>query len=87
MTRKKPGMKGVGASISSAEFKAKCLSLMDDVAKHRRPLTVTKRGRPVVRVVPLKEEERPLFGFLSGCVVGNPDLTTPTGESWEAESE
>ena len=37
--------------ISASEFKAKCLKLMDEVEATGRPLTITKNGRPVARLV------------------------------------
>lgn len=51
--------------MPASEFKAKCLRLMDQVAKTRQPLTVTKRGKAVVRIVPVEEEVIELFGCLS----------------------
>ena len=38
--------------ISAAEFKAKCLKLMDEIARTRKPIVITKRGKPVARIVP-----------------------------------
>ncbi len=72
--------------ISAAEFKAKCLSLMEDVSRTRRSLVVTKRGKPIVRLVPLEQKEAPFVGFLQGCVLHAEALDEPTGEVWEAES-
>ena len=37
-------------TISAAEFKAKCLQLMDEVKDHKLKLVVTKRGKPVAEV-------------------------------------
>ena len=38
-------------TIPAGEFKAKCLALMDEVAASGDEIVVTKRGRPVVRLV------------------------------------
>jgi prevent-host-death family protein len=78
-------VKLTSSTVGATEFKARCLELMDKVARTRRPLTVTKRGKPVVRVVPAAIEPTKLFGALKGAVVGSPDLMSPTGEIWEAE--
>jgi prevent-host-death family protein len=44
----------------AAEFKAKCLALIDRVRERGEPITITKRGRVVARLVPAgDEEERP----------------------------
>jgi prevent-host-death family protein len=53
--------------MAAAEFKAKCLQVMDEVAKRRQPIIVTKRGKPVVRIVPLEQDEpSSIFGCLAG---------------------
>jgi prevent-host-death family protein len=36
--------------MSAAEFKAKCLAVLDEIEKNGNPVTVTKRGRPVATV-------------------------------------
>jgi prevent-host-death family protein len=73
MATKGKSSKGVPAG----EFKAKCLRLMDQVAKTRQPLTVTKRGKPVVRIVPVEEEVIELFGCLSHRFEISGDIEAP----------
>lgn len=46
-------------TIAAAEFKAKCLALIDRVHDEGEPLTITKRGRTVARLVPAGDDERP----------------------------
>jgi prevent-host-death family protein len=47
-------------SLPAAEFKTKCLALIDEVRERGEPITITKRGRVVARLVPAgDEEERP----------------------------
>jgi prevent-host-death family protein len=38
--------------IAISEFKAKCLSLLDQVQKTKRPIRVTRFGKPVAEVIP-----------------------------------
>ena len=38
--------------IPAGQFKAKCLQIMDQVARSRQPVTITKRGKPVAKIVP-----------------------------------
>ena len=71
------------ASIAASEFKAECLSLLDSVAKTRRPLVITKRGKPVARLVPMPDAPA-LFGALSASVVGEGDLVSGIAEAWDA---
>jgi prevent-host-death family protein len=44
-------------TIPASEFKAKCLALLDEVAENGQSLVVTKRGKPVARVVPVEKPE------------------------------
>lgn len=46
--------------VAAAEFKAKCLALIDRVHQRGEPVTITKRGRIVARLVPADDDsERP----------------------------
>jgi prevent-host-death family protein len=72
--------------MPAGEFKAKCLAVMDQVQSRRTPVTITKNGKPVARLVPVPfEGEDPIFGFFAGKarIVG--DITAPiyTDEEWE----
>lgn len=44
-------MKSLGAS----EFKARCLALLDEVARTGEPIRISKRGKPVACLVPAAE--------------------------------
>lgn len=41
--------------IGAGEFKAKCLRLLDEVARRRAPLVITKHGKPVAKLVPVDD--------------------------------
>ena len=70
--------------ISAAEFKAKCLKLMDEVAKTRESITITKRGKPIAKLVPIESETRSLFGYMKGTVTILGDIVSPINEKWSA---
>ncbi len=70
-------------SISATEFKAKCLELLDRVARDGGELVVTKRGRPVAKVVPA-ESRKPLS--LRGSVRYLSDIVEPLGDEWSVET-
>ena len=77
-------------TIPAGEFKAKCLSLMDEVEASGEPIVVTKRGKPVVRVAPLGAAvlENPahdsIFGFMRGRGTAIGDIIGPVipQEEW-----
>ena len=70
-------------SVSASVFKARCLALLDDVAAGAS-LVVTKRGKPVARVVPVAEPP-PLAGSVTFHVADD-ELVAPLDE-WHAELE
>jgi len=43
--------------IAAADFKARCLALLDQVRDEGHPITITKRGRVVARLVPANDED------------------------------
>ena len=73
------------ASIGAGEFKAKCLQLIDVVAQQREPLIITKRGKPVARLMPI-EPEHQLFGALKGSVIAETDIVSAIDVEWVAAS-
>ncbi len=75
----------MGSAIGAGEFKARCLRLLDVVAQRREELVITKRDRPVAKLVPI-QPDRPLFGAMAGSVTRQDDLILPIGEHWEANA-
>lgn len=71
------------SSIGAGDFKAKCLQLLNEIAEHRETLIITKRGKPIARLVPV-EPEQALFGALRGSVVEERDIIAPIDAEWEA---
>ena len=72
--------------IAAGEFKAKCLHLLDEVQRSRKEILITKRGRPVARLLPADETPAPLFGRMKGTIEICGDIISATGERWDAES-
>jgi prevent-host-death family protein len=70
--------------ISASQFKAHCLALLDDVALTGEEIVVTKRGRPVARLVAI-DEPRPLTGSVT-FHVSDDELTAPLDVAWDAQS-
>ena len=73
-------------TIKAAEFKAKCLKLMDKVQQDKEEVVITKHGRPVAKLVPIRDADpRSAFGFLRGTAILRDDLIESNHEQWEAE--
>jgi prevent-host-death family protein len=73
--------------LSASAFKARCLELMDLVAAGKGEIVVTKRGQPVVKVVPVRAKVHDIIGYLKGTVTYHGDIVGPTGERWNAEED
>ena len=71
-------------TMKAAEFKAKCLEVMDEVAATGAPVTVTKRGKPVATLVPVVRTPETLRGFLKDKVRTRGDIVGPIAVSWNA---
>jgi len=80
-------------TMAAGEFKAKCLAVMAEVNATGQPVLVTKRGKPLARILPseeqaAKESPEAIFGCLRhmlkpGAEIG--DLTEPIVplEEWD----
>ena len=79
-------MKRTERRIPAGEFKARCLKLMDEVGSRRTSVTITKRGKPVARLVPADDEPPALFGFLKGSVIVKDDINQPVDVTWDADA-
>jgi prevent-host-death family protein len=75
-------------TVAISELKAHCLRLVDEVAQRRSELVVTKRGRPIARVVPLDDTPADdALTRLRGTVIGGDSVEDfDTGVVWEAHA-
>lgn len=74
--------------VPAANFKAKCLRLLDEVATTRRPIIVTKRGKPVAKLIPIEQEPLDLFGYMAGTAKICGDIISPIeGAEWTGDEE
>jgi prevent-host-death family protein len=69
--------------IPAAKFKEQCLALLDRVGPEG--LVITKRGRPVARLLPVQNSSAALIGSLRERVAIHGDILS-TGLKWNAES-
>ena len=71
-------------TITAARFKDQCLKIMDTVVRTKSPIVVTKRGRPVVKVVPYTEIPASSRS-LAGSILKESGSPYSTGEKWDAD--
>jgi prevent-host-death family protein len=71
--------------IGAAEFKAKCLELIDDIhARKRNFVIITKRGKPYAKLVPVDSNDEPFYGCMQGLAKIHGDVTKPVDVEWKA---
>ncbi|MFA5792338.1 MAG: type II toxin-antitoxin system Phd/YefM family antitoxin [Candidatus Gracilibacteria bacterium] len=76
------------ATISATEFKAKCLHMMDDVRFSKTEITITKRGKPIAKLVPIKHKQNfKGFGCMKGTFKITGDIISPIDVKWDVEKE
>ena len=74
--------------IAATDFKANCLRLMDEVARQRRPIIITKRGKPIAKLVKVEEEPINLFGYMAGTAKIWGDIIGPIEDAgWTGDEE
>jgi prevent-host-death family protein len=70
--------------MAAGAFKTNCLAVMDEVQAKRVTVVITKRGKPVAMLVPVKTEADDIFNFYvgKGEIVG--DVVSPafTPKEW-----
>ena len=73
-------------TIQASKFKAKCLALMDQVARTGETILITKKGKPVAELRPHRgPRARSLIGLHKGRIRIRGDIISPIGtELWEA---
>jgi antitoxin (DNA-binding transcriptional repressor) of toxin-antitoxin stability system len=73
-------------TMPAGEFKARCLRVMEDVAKYRTTVVITKKGRVVAKLVPPDAPASDVFGCMAGTarIVGDIEAPAVPEAAWEA---
>jgi len=71
-------------TMAAGAFKVHCLKVMDEVQSKRQAVLITKRGKPVAKLVPVEKEKDDIFGFYRGKIKINGDIVSPafSPEEW-----
>ena len=70
-------------TMAAGKFKDRCLRVLDEVARTKSAVVITKRGRPVARLVPCGPSTGARRG-LAGSVLEETGDPFNTGERWDA---
>jgi prevent-host-death family protein len=72
--------------MPAGEFKTHCLRVMDEVQRGRVSVVITKRGKPIAKLVPIEQGQREIFGCLGDAIEIVGDILAPAvpPDDWEA---
>lgn len=74
-------------SIPASQAKAHLLELLNTVNNKHESIIITKRGRPVAKLVPIEQQPpRSIFGYMKGTFRITGDIVGPEPDTWEAMS-
>jgi prevent-host-death family protein len=71
-------------TMNASRFKATCLEVLDQVARSGHGVIVTKRGKPVARVVPMVNRPDRIVGAMKGEIEVQGDIIGPIDVEWGA---
>ena len=79
-------MKKKSETVPAGKFKAECLAMMDVVAEGAVEYVITKRGKPVARLVPIEpvQKRKSTFGCMKGTIEILGDIIAPIDVKWKA---
>jgi prevent-host-death family protein len=72
-----------GKVVTATHFKAHCLRLLEDVRRTRRPLVVTRHGKPVAEIGPPSSRDTSV-NALKGSILQQEDLLSPVSGTWDS---
>lgn len=74
-------------TMTSSEFEAKYLTLVDDVAENGGEIIITSHGKPIAKLTACRERLRPksLFGIDRDRLKIHGDIMSPVDVKWEVE--
>jgi prevent-host-death family protein len=64
-------------TMAAGSFKAKCLAVMDEVQAKHETVVITKRGKPVAKLVPVNAETDEIYNFMAGKGAVTGDVVSP----------
>ena len=70
--------------MAAGSFKIHCLAVMDEVQAKRESVVITKRGKPVAKLIPADNDADDIYDFLAGKGAITGDVVSPaiSKEEW-----
>lgn len=70
-------------TVSVSDFKAHCLEYVQTAQQECQEYIITKRNKPVAKLVPLEEEKPMRYGRMAGTVIIHGDIMEPIDIEWD----
>jgi prevent-host-death family protein len=80
-------MKATSTKMAISQFKAHCLEIIEKLQTNQQPVIITKRDKPIAKVVPLDTAKASLFGMLKSKAEIKADILESIAEKWDIEYE
>lgn len=80
-------LKYMPTKIAVSQFKAHCLEIIDKLQTSHESIIITKRDKPIAKIMSFDTSKPSLFGMLSNKAEIKGDILEPIDEKWEAEYE
>jgi antitoxin (DNA-binding transcriptional repressor) of toxin-antitoxin stability system len=77
----------MSTKIAISQFKSHCLEIIEKLQINQQSVIITKRDKPIAKVVPLDTKKVSLFGMLKNKAEIKADILEPIDEKWDAEHE
>jgi len=73
--------------IAISQFKSHCLEIIEKLQTDHQPIIITKRDKPVARIVPFEVTKTSLFGMLKNKAEIKGNILDQIDEKWDAENK
>jgi len=73
--------------IAVSQFKSHCLEIIEKLQANQQSIIITKRDKPVAKLVPLDTKKVSLFGILKDKAEIKSDILEPINEKWDIDHE
>ena len=72
-------------TMKASEFKARCLKIMDEVAASGESVVITKNGKEIAKLGPVRERTRSILGLHKDQLEILGDIISPIDVEWDAD--
>jgi prevent-host-death family protein len=73
--------------MGAGAFKTHCLAVIDEVYDRNEEIIITKRGKPMAKLIPIENKKESLFNLWKGKVKIVGDIVSPITEPWEWDED